>query len=160
MPNKDKTFMVEDAQIVFRNFAGKADKYNREGDRNFSVIIPPDDAEKLMADGWNVRVREPRDEGDEPIYMIQVSVSYKVKPPRITLITSSKRTFVTEDIVDIIDQLDIEKVDLIASGYEWEVNGKTGVKAYLKTMYLTIDEDPLQAKYGFGDVAPKEDADD
>jgi hypothetical protein len=32
--------------------------------------------------------------------------------------------------------------------YAWDVNGKTGVKAYLKTLFVTIDEDALELKYG------------
>ena len=38
-------------------------------------------------------------------------------------------------------------MDLILNPYEWAVNGKTGVKAYLKSIFVTIQEDELERKY-------------
>ena len=58
---------IEDARIIFRNFAGLGSRYNREGDRNFAVIIPNEDIkDQLVADGWTVKIKPPREEGEDP----------------------------------------------------------------------------------------------
>lgn len=148
MNKKIDNISVEDAQILFRNFAGKEDQYNRAGDRNFCVIIDdPEVAQQLSDDGWNVRVLRPRDPEDEPRHYMQVKVSFKNVPPSIWLVTKHGKTKLTEETVDSLDYADLKSVDLIINPYRWEVNGKTGVKAYLKTGYFVINEDEFAAKY-------------
>lgn len=139
---------IENAHIMFRNFAGRADQYTRQGDRNFCVVI--DDAEEaltLQNDGWNVKTLKPREEGDLPTYYINVSVSYNVAPPMIYLIAGRKKTVMSEDAIEALDYAEIRGVDLILNPYRWEVNKKTGIKAYLKTMYVTIEQDQFAGKY-------------
>jgi hypothetical protein len=140
---------LEDCRIVFRNFEGRETMYNRAGDRNFSVLLSEDEATMMEKDGWNVKYMKPREEGDTPQAHIEVAVSYKGRPPEIYMIgeQTRKRTSLTEDTVEMLDFVDVANVDLILNPYEWVVNGKTGVKAYLKKMFITIREDPLELKY-------------
>lgn len=142
------TVTIEDARIVFRNFAGKEGQYNREGDRNFAVVLDRDIAQVMAKDGWNVKQFKSRDEDEgEPDFYIQVSVNYKGRPPRVALIGSNGRTELDEESIEVMDWVDIAKVDLILNPYEWSVSGKSGVKAYLKSMFVTINEDELEKKY-------------
>lgn len=154
MAPSGKTFMIEGADLIFRNFSGKEGQYNREGDRNFAVVIPDEKtAQDLLADGWNVKYLNPREEGDNPTPYVPVSVRFDILPPRIVMITSLARTNVTESMVEVLDWANIENADIIVRAYEWEVNGKTGLKAYLKSLYLTIEEDYLERKYAVAEAA-------
>src|SRR3954466_14802410 len=103
MADEVKTFMVEDAPIIFRNFSGREGQYNREGDRNFAVILTEDVAQQMLKDGWNVKYLDPREEGDEPTPYISVSVNFKNRPPRVVLLTSTSRTQLDEDSVEVLD---------------------------------------------------------
>jgi len=145
--DEQKTFMVEDAQLVFRNFSGKEGQYNREGDRNFSVFLPEDVVEVMIKDGWNVKFLSSRDEDEVDRAYIQITVNFNNRPPRVVMITSTARTNLTEESVGVLDWAAIETCDLIARAYDWSVNGKTGTKAYLQSMFVTIEEDALERKY-------------
>ena len=84
--------VIENARIIFRNFSGKGDKFNRDGVRTFCVIIEdPDVAARMSDDSWNVKTLKPKDDGDIPVSYIQVMVSYRIYQPGVTLITSKRK---------------------------------------------------------------------
>lgn len=147
MKNDDGKLVLEDARLIFRNFTGKEGMYNQEGQRNFCVILDHEMAEDMVRDGWNIKYLRPREEDEQPTPYVQVSVGFKFKPPRMVLITSRGRLSLNEDECEIFDWVDIKKVDLIVRPYHWSVRDDKGVKAYLQSMYLTMEEDYLDQKY-------------
>ncbi len=149
------TFMVEDARILFENFAGNPDRYNKlGGKRSFCVILERDVAEQMLADGWNVKLPDALDndeDGYEKDAYINVAVSFSVRPPRIVMMTDTARTNLTESNVEVLDWADIEKVDVIANASHYDKDdGTRGIKAYLKSLYVTINQDALERKYDEG----------
>lgn len=140
---------IGDARIFFRNFSGKAGKFNREGERSFSVHLDkPGMAKDLASQGWNVKMTKPRSEEDEPEPYIQVKVSFAKFPPKIALIKGkSDPVYLDERSVSLLDWAEIAKVDLVLNPSRWDVQGKQGVSAYLKAIYVTIIEDAFEAKY-------------
>lgn len=138
---------IRDAELAFLNFAGKPDTFNPQGKSQFCIMLPDDVASHMQRDGWNVKFLRAREEGDEPRPYISVEVSYKIRPPRIRTITPAGQTVLGQGEVALIDWMDIKKADVTINPSAWEVNGKTGIKAYLGALYLHIVMDELEAEY-------------
>lgn len=139
---------IDDARIVYRNFSGFGSKYNREGDRNFAVIID-DEAlvEALVDKGWNVKVKPPREDGDRPFAYLPVKVKFNDRGPNAYLVTGKRMNKLDEESISILDDVDIRGVDLDIRPYDWEVNGKAGRTAYLQSIHVTQEIDRFAAKY-------------
>ena len=146
---------INDTRIFFRNFSGKEGQYNRAGDRNFCVEVPVEQARILENEGWNIKWREPREEGDTPKAHLKVSLRFDNFPPTIYQVTGRHKTRLNEQTVN---NLDFINVDLAIRPYHWEVNGMSGIKAYVKYMYVMIEEDCFADKYS--DIPSDDDYED
>ena len=117
---------IDDARIIYRNFAGRGDKYNREGDRNFAVVIPDEDmANDLTKLGWNVKIKPPREDGDTPFMFLPVKVKFNDRGPNVYLKTGNVQNKLDEESVGLLDNIDIIGVDLDIRPYDWIVQEGT-----------------------------------
>ena len=139
---------IEGATIIWKNFSGERDKFN-PGKRGFSVVI--DDAvmaDELKQEGWNVKER-PLQEGADPSEQ-EWTLPVKLNMNRYTqvwLIVGNHKTLLNEDTVAQLDVVDIIDCDISIRPYEWEMSGRTGITAYVDSMYVTIRENKFAEKY-------------
>lgn len=157
--NNIENIKIENARIVFRNLSGKPDKFNSlGGKRSFSVVIEdPEFANELKREGWNIKqFNQSPDSDEEPAHFISVKVSYNNIPPHIYLCTSKNKTLLNEDTVGQLDYAEISNVDIVITPYQYEMNGRSGISAYVKTMYVTVVEDEFASKYEYDDLDDEE----
>lgn len=139
---------IDDARIIYRNFSGAPSKFNREGDRNFSIVIPDQEtADALINEGWNVKIKPPRDEEDRPFMCLPVKIKFNDRGPKAYLQTGKRLNKLDEESISCLDQIDIISVDLDLRPYDWEVNGKTGRTAYLQSIKVVQDVDRFASRF-------------
>jgi hypothetical protein len=142
---------VYNATLMFKNFQGLEKPFNPAGHRNFSLMVGPEDAEAMIADGWNVKYLKPRP-GDDPNEPLQAHLPVKVRmdshrPPVIVMVTSRGRQRLDAEMVGALDFVVMTNVDITINPSWFDFNGRQGYTAYCSRLYVTIEENPLDLKY-------------
>lgn len=148
--------IIDGADLIFKNFSGRETTFNRFNERNFGVIIHDKDwAHALRLIGWCVKELKDSEE-----YFIPVSVRLPSNPPEPMVTVTHKRSDRNVQITYKVDSPEIGDLDrmtltncmLKIRGCRYEINGKSGIKAYLssllaereykkETLYLVYDKD-------------------
>lgn len=144
-PNGDLS--VEGAAIIYKNFSGRPTPINPAGGkRTFNLVVPKELADDLVSEGWNVKYRPPREEGDDDMFYTEIVVRMDSQyPPKMFLIferaDGSNMIQLNEETVHELDDNRLKNVDLIIHPFaHGRVNaaGST-VKGYLTALYATQD---------------------
>ena len=139
---------IDEARIIYRNFSGAPSKFNREGDRNFAVVINDEEIkDALIEEGWNVKIKAPREEGDEPFMYLPVKVKFNERGPKVYLKSGKATNRLDEESINCLDHVDIVSVDMDIRPYDWSVNGKTGRTAYLQSIWVTQEVDRFADRF-------------
>lgn len=148
---------IDDARIIYRNFRGEASKFNRAGDKNFAVVIDDQEhADILIDDGWNVKIKPPREDGDTPFMTLPVKVKFNKNGPAVYLETNGIRNKLDEESVACLDDIDIESVSLDIRPYDWVIqegtpHEKKGRSAYLQAILVVQKINRFAASYNEDD---------
>ena len=125
---------------TFRNFRGEKTEINKLGRRVFTVFLPEPVAQYMEETGWYVRHKPPYREGDDPQNLFDVEVSYDTKDgkfpvPIVTLVSwDGTETALTEETIGLLDTTDIVDAEVTVRPHNWNVNGRSGCKAYLQEL--------------------------
>lgn len=147
--------VLKDVKIPMktRNFRGEErPPYNAKGERNFSIIIDPEqvDIQELQEKGWNIRQGRPNPEDPDyvPPYFLRVKVKFFPEGddrarlnPKIVVMTSAGEMLLGENDVGDLDNDEIMKCNMTISGRWSESPTYTGITAYLRKMALRLCED-------------------
>lgn len=142
---------ITEGKIAYSNFSGSPTQYNPEGGkRSVTFVIPDDIADELINEGWPVRKQE-FDDGTSR-YLLDAAFLFRTRngqprDPKIFIVRDNRLIHVTEDTADALDRADIVSVDAVIAASYWEYAGRSGIKAYINSMYLTIKENPIDEKY-------------
>ena len=125
---------VDDGRIIWPNFAGRGTQFNDKGKRNFNWKIEggSDLTDRLVADGWNVKIKPPREGGEEPFVHLAVKVNFDGwNPPNIYLVSGNVTRKLDAETVGILDDIDIIKADFDIRAYDYDTPRGSGRSAYL-----------------------------
>lgn len=136
---------VEGAGIIFKNFSGAPTEFNPGGGkRTFALVLPRELADDLAEEGWNIRRRPARDEGDEDMFYTEIVVNMNSQfPPKLHLLfrhgDNEKLVLLSEDALVELDDNIITDVDVIIHPFSHGRANSAGstVKGYLKSLYAT-----------------------
>jgi hypothetical protein len=149
-----ETITIRNAQLIYRNFTGKAGPYNEEGERSFAVLLDEVLAMDLRERGMNVKPLRKRDEDDDvQMYYLPVAVSYRIRPPRIYMVTGDgnvlplRKTLLSEDLISMMDNLELGEAHMVIAVSNYEVRGTKGKKAYLQSLFGHVLMDELEQEY-------------
>lgn len=140
---------IANAQIkwAFSHFDGREDTFNAEGDHNFTIIIPADRVQELKDQGWAIREMPGYEEGDPPEFLLKVKISYKYEDPKIFLIKGNRKYRCDKRDLADITRATTENIDVIVTPSRWVHGANSGVSAYAKELYATVQQSRFAAAY-------------
>ena len=136
---------VEGAGIIFKNFSGNPTDFNPVGGkRTFALVLPRELADDLVEEGWNVRRRPAKDEGDDDMLYTEIVVNMASQyPPKLHLLfrngANEKLVQLREDELNELDENLLTDIDVVIHPFTHGRANSAGstVKGYLKSLYAT-----------------------
>ena len=128
-----RTITIKDARLIYKNFSGAPDAFNRNGVQpNFSVVIPEEDV-GYYRDDLQLNVKERITKDGNVFHYLRVKVG---KYADIYLRDEDGTLALVEpEQYPMLDQLRLSKCDLSVSSREYSAGGRNGTMVYLAELF-------------------------
>lgn len=145
---------IDDARIIWRNFSGRESQFNAPGNKNFSWLIEDSElADRLVSEGWNVKIKPPREEDDIPFMHLAVKVRFDgYAPPNVYLVSGNNTRKLDEESIANLDDIEIDRIDMDIRPYDWNNARGSGRTAYLHSMRVIQRIDRFAADHQEDDI--------
>lgn len=157
--NKPDDLVIRDAHVVYLKLSNTPNIFGKT-DRTFDVVLDDEDFAEHLADlGWPVKIKNPKNPDHEPYKYLSCKVKFNADSPKvrydpdIIVVDGRSKTKMTAQNVGLLDHERIKKIDLALTLYPWKNANDSGLSVYVRSMYVTLDADPLAAEYDFDDEA-------
>lgn len=155
--NKPEDLIIRNAHVIFMKLSNTPDRFG-DTTRKFDLVLDDKDlVSSLTEAGWPVKIKVPKNTDYEPYSYLRCKMKFHDDnpavryDPTVVLIDGRSKTKLTAQTVGLLDNERINKIDLVLTPYAWENSNGSGISVYVKSMYVTVDTDPLAAEYDFGD---------
>lgn len=144
--NKIEFENVDGKALIFRNFAGKEGRFNKEGERSFCLEVDEETMIRLREMGFNVREKERTSTGEIYRYLpIKINFS-SFRPPQINQVTSrGGMSSLDESTIESLDYAEIISASIAINSYDYQNQGR--LTAYLQELLVEIEDDSFAARY-------------
>lgn len=132
--------VVKTPKLYSHDFSGERSKF---GTRSICVEVPEEIKDRLLNDGWRVTVSVPKDDRYEPRYFLPVTISYKVRAPRITKTAPNTPVEYDESTVDTLDSVSMTNIQLVINPFKDKKRPDAQTTAYLREMQFELTRSPL-----------------
>ena len=128
-----RTITIKDARLIYKNFSGAPDAFNRNGVQpNFSVVIPEEDV-GYYRDDLLLNVKERITKEGDVFHYLRIKVG---KYAEIYLgDDGTNLSPLDPSEYPMLDQIRLSKCDLSISPSSYTSGGKTGTTVYLSEMF-------------------------
>ena len=128
-----RTITIKDARLIYKNFSGAPDAFNRNGvQQNFSVVIPEEDV-GYYRDDLQLNVKERITKDGNVFHYLRVKVG---KYADIYLRDEDGTLALVEpEQYPMLDQIRLSKCDLSVSSREYSAGGRNGTTVYLAELF-------------------------